>query len=163
MNTRIKYYMRQLTEVYEGGNWNDESYLGKLKSMSEKTAFLQPYPGSHSAAEILWHCIYWRTVIIKRLQGDNEFQKRTEKDQNFLPLQELKKKGLSGLRSELNKTQEELTSILNTKTDDFLDAEYTPELTNEYNIEGIIQHDHYHLGQIGLIASILKRKEDIEP
>lgn len=162
MNVRIKYYIRQLNQVYEGGNWNDESYLGKLKSMSEKTAFLQPYPGNHSIAELLWHCIYWRTVIVNRLQGDTDYSARTEKEQNFLPLQELKKKGLSGLLSDLQKTQEELINILNSKKDEFLDAEYTKGLTNEYNVEGIIQHDHYHLGQMGLVISILKRKGEFE-
>lgn len=163
MNSRMKYYVRQLTQVYEGGNWNDESYLGKLKSMSEQTAFLQPYPGTHSVAELLWHCIYWRTVIIKRLQGDSDYSNRTEKEQNFLSMHELKNKGWSGLLSDLRKTQEELINILNSKTDDFLDAEYTPEFSNEYNVEGIIQHDHYHLGQIGLVISILKRKDEFEP
>ncbi|MGE5429535.1 MAG: DinB family protein [Syntrophomonadaceae bacterium] len=163
MNTRVNYYVRQLRQVYEGENWNGESYVEKLKSVNEQGAFLQPYPGNHSVAELLWHCIYWRTVILKRLQGDNEFQKGTEKEQNFLPLHDLKKKGWSELLAELSRTQEELVNFLNTKTDEFLDAEYVQGLTNEYNVEGVVQHDHYHLGQMGLVISILKKKEEFEP
>jgi uncharacterized damage-inducible protein DinB len=162
MNTSIKNYVRQINQLYEGDNWAGESFLGKLKPLDENLFFTQPFSGKHSVAEILWHSIYWRTVVVKRIKGDNEFEERTADEQNFLPLESLRKKGLSGLLNDLRKSQDELINILNSSQDDFLDLEYKPGNTNESQIEGIIQHDYYHLGQIGFVISVLKSREYTE-
>jgi len=163
MTLRINNYIRQIQQLYEGGSWNGESYLEKLKNVNEQIAFTQPAPGNHSIAEILWHCIYWRTVVLKRTLGDNEFSERTEKDQNFLSLESLMEKGWSNLLNEFNMIQRELVNMLETKTDDFLGNEYQVGKNFDYQIEGIIHHDIYHLGQIGLVISILKNKSGKTP
>jgi uncharacterized damage-inducible protein DinB len=159
MKTRIENYVRQLNQVYDGDNWTDGNFVGKLNSIDENLAFTQPFPGKHSAAEILWHVIYWRIAVVKRVQGDNEFEERTVQEQNFLSLESLRKKGLSRLLVELKESQEGLINFLIAGTDDLLDAEYKPGYSIESQIEGIIQHDYYHLGQIGFVISVLKSKE----
>lgn len=157
MKDKIKYYTRQLKEVYEGENWNDGNYLSKLKNINEETAFKQPKVGIHSVAEILWHSIFWRRVVLHRIQGDYEFDKKAEKEQNFLPLEALQQKGWSNLLDELKQIQNELINFLNTKTDDFLDIEYKPGRKLEVEVEGIVHHDIYHLGQIGLVIAMLRK------
>lgn len=162
-NSRIINYIRQFVQLFEGGSWNGESYIEKLKTVDEQTAFKQPVPGKHSIAEILWHCTYWTTVILKRLQGDSEFGEKTEKDQNFLSLELLCQKGWLNLLAEFKQSQGVLINFLKTKTDDFLENEYKPGKKFDYELEGIIHHDIYHLGQIGLLISLLKNKPDIKP
>jgi len=39
MTSRINNYIRQLQQLYEGGSWNGESYLDKLKNVNEQMAF----------------------------------------------------------------------------------------------------------------------------
>lgn len=163
MKTRIENYVRQLNQIYDGDNWTGESFLGKLQPINEQTAFTQPFPGMHSVAEILWHSIYWRTAILKRVQGDNEFVEKTAKEQNFLSPDSLKRKGWGELLGGLKKNQEELINLLNSKTDDFLDKEFKPGSSNESEIEGLVQHDYYHLGQIGYVIAALKKKEHPGP
>lgn len=157
-NSRVKNYINQLTQLYEGGNWNDESYMEKLKNVNEQIEFAQPLPGKHSVAEILWHVIYWKTILIKQIQGDFEFRKRTEKEFNFLPVEKLKQKGWINLVAEFKQTHETLIALLNERDDNFLQEEFTPGKSFDYQIEGIIHHDIYHLGQIGLVISLLKNK-----
>ncbi|MGD8779463.1 MAG: DinB family protein [Ignavibacteria bacterium] len=154
-NNQMKNYIRQLEELYDGDNWTDETFMKKLGSLKKEKAFEQPVPGKHSVAEVLWHCIYWRKVLLKRMEGDFEFKKMTEKEQNFLPLEKLKEKGWDALLSEFNEINELLINCLKSKNDDFLEQEYTSGFNYRYLIEGIISHDFYHLGQIGFIISIL--------
>jgi hypothetical protein len=156
-SSRIENFIRQLEQLYGGGSWNDESFIGKLKAVDEQKAFIQPIPDKHCIAEIVWHCTYWRTVLFKQLQSDIDFKERTLKDQNFLSLKTLQKKGWSNLLADFKESQELLIALLNTKKDDFLESEYEEGRTFDYSIEGIIHHDIYHLGQIGLVISLLNK------
>lgn len=163
MKTRIENYVKQLNQLYDGDNWTGETFIGKLNAINEQTAFAQPVPGMHSVAEILWHSIYWRTAILKRIQGDVEFTAKTAKEQNFLPIETLKKKGLKGLLADLKKSNDDLVNQLNSSSDEILDKEYKPGSKIEPEVEGLIQHDYYHLGQIGYVIAALKKTEHLGP
>jgi len=151
-NYQMKNYVRQIEELYKGENWTDENFLKKLKNLESEKAFTQPAPGKHSVSEVLWHCIYWRKVLIKRMQGDWEFGRKTEEEQNFLSLDLLKKKGWKKLLAEFENSQKLLIDFLKTKDDSFLEKEYQSGYKNKFVIEGIISHDYYHLGQIGFTS-----------
>jgi uncharacterized damage-inducible protein DinB len=157
MKTRINNYIRQLQQLYEGGSWQGESYLAKLKAVDKQIAFAQPVSGNHCVAEILWHVIFWRTIILRRIGGEIEFSEKTKEEQNFLSPESLKKKGWNNLVQEFNQSQKKLIELLESKNDDFLNNKYQ-DVNFDYLIEGIIHHDVYHLGQIGLVISILKNK-----
>jgi uncharacterized damage-inducible protein DinB/heme-degrading monooxygenase HmoA len=154
--TKIHHYLYQLEQTYHGGNWLDESLLGKLDGLTDAQAFATPVPGVHSVAEIVWHCIYWRTVLIHWLQGDNGYRDETRERFNFLPLDVLQAKGWEGLRFELENTQVILRTLLLEKDDRYLAEEYQSGYTYEQAVAGTIQHDIYHLGQIGLVLKILR-------
>lgn len=157
-NSRIKNIIKQIEELNEGNNWT-EADLKKVHSIEEKKLFIQPVPGKHSAAEILSHIIYWRNVVVKRMEGDFEFEKKTEKEQNFLSLKLLNQKGLKSLLAEFKESGDLLINFLKSKSDDFLDNEYKNGHSNQYMIESLIFHDYYHLGQIGYVISLLKQDQ----
>lgn len=151
---KIHHYIYQLEQTYYGGNWLDESLMVKLKDLTSEQAFSAPIPGVHSVAEIVWHCIYWRTVLIHWLHGDNGYRDETRERLNFLSLEALKEKGWEALMHELQNTQVTLRALLLQKNDRYLQEEYQPGYTYEQAIAGTIQHDIYHLGQIGLVLKI---------
>jgi uncharacterized damage-inducible protein DinB len=156
---KIKNYREQLEKLYHGGNWVDESFIGKLDPLTEDAAFTQPIPRVHSVAEIVWHCIYWRTVTLHRLRGEgNTYRDATAEQLNFLSLDELKTKGWSTIRQELLDTQTELVELLQTQNDAFLQNEYQPGFTFDFLLQGTIQHDYYHLGQVGLVVKMLNKR-----
>ncbi len=154
-NQLIRRLLQQFTDLYDGNNWTDRNFLQLLSSVDEETAFKQPFPGKHSIAEILWHIVYWRRAVLHRLKGDFKFEEKTGKDQNFLSHEKLRKKGWKKLGNDLVDSQEAMVKFLITKTDDFLEAENRPGHKNRSDIEGLLYHDYYHLGQIGLVISIL--------
>ncbi len=152
---KIKSLIKKIKEINDGDNWA-EADLRKIHSIEEKKLFIQPVSGKHSAAEIISHIIYWRKAVVKRMEGDFEFEKKTEKEQNFLSLELLKQKGLKSLLADFKESGDLLINFLKTKRDDFLDIGYTTHYTNQYIIESLISHDYYHLGQIGYVISLLK-------
>jgi uncharacterized damage-inducible protein DinB/heme-degrading monooxygenase HmoA len=157
---KILLYIKQLEQTYHGGNWLDESLMGKLTGLTAERAFTAPIAGVHSVAEIVWHCLYWRTVLIQWLQGDNAYRDETRALLNFLPREALKEKGWEPLCDELQSTQVTLRALLLEKDDRFLREEYLPGHTFEDAVVGTIQHDIYHLGQIGLVLKVLKVLEE---
>lgn len=96
---------------------------------------------------------------IKQAQGDFEFRKRTEEEFNFLPVETLGQKGWINLVAEFKQTHETLITLLNERNDDFLQEKFSAGKNFDYQIEGLIHHDIYHLGQIGLVISLLKNKQ----
>ena len=157
-NSKIKSFIKQIEELNDGTNWT-EADLRKIYSIEEEKLFIQPVTGKHSAAEILSHIIHWRRVIVKGMEGELEFEKKTENEQNFLSLELLKQKGIKNLLAEFKEAGEQLINFLKTKRDDFLEKEYKPGYTNKYMVESLISHDYYHLGQIGYVIALLKHKE----
>jgi uncharacterized damage-inducible protein DinB len=160
-NTKIRIYIEQIERLYWGGNWVGESFNGKLKELKSEHVFSAPVPGVHSVAEIVWHCIYWRTVTLRRLHGDqNKYRNATMEIQNFLPVRDLQAKGWKQILDELEETQISLLDFLKDKTDSFLQNEYQPGYNYDFLLEGTIQHDFYHLGQVGLVLKILSMTEN---
>lgn len=153
--TQCREYMRQLEQLYEGGSWQGESFTGKLRDVNDTMAFQAPVPGVHSIAEIIWHVIYWRTVLIRKLEGDHRYRDETVNELNFLSMEQLKRKGWESLTHEFLETQTHLMDMLAALDDGFLRKECEPGYTHAYFVEGIIHHDLYHLGQIGLVKKIL--------
>lgn len=160
-NSRIESYISRLERLVNGGDWIDESFSGKLKQVNRVKAFKQLIPEKHSIAEILWHCIYWRNVLIKRIQGDRLFKQISMATENWISLNALEYKGWDTLKEEFDNTQQQLIELLSSKTDEFLDEEYEEGYTYDYFFEGIIHHDYYHLGQIGLLISFLEKQDTV--
>ena len=157
--SKVKDYVRQLEQLYHGGSWQNENFVDKLKDVDEAQAFAEPVPGVHSIAEIVWHCIYWRTVLIKRMEGNQKYRDETVGQQNFLPVHELRLRGWAALKQVFEETQATLIKQLYANNDRFLANQYQSGYTFDYHVEGIIQHDVYHLGQIGLVKRILSLKK----
>jgi uncharacterized damage-inducible protein DinB/heme-degrading monooxygenase HmoA len=157
-NTKINSYIRQFEQLYSGGSWQDESFEAKLQDLTEETAFMLPLPGVHCIAEIMWHSLYWRTVLIKRMEGNYGYRDETVDKYNFLSIETLKQKGWNNLWNEWKESQEQIIQYLKEKTDRYPEEKITGKDSLEYIVEGIIQHDIYHLGQIGLVKKIMSLK-----
>jgi uncharacterized damage-inducible protein DinB len=146
---------RQFVELFEGGNWLDESFRGKLADLSDETAFTQPGPGVHSVAELVAHCIYWRRAVAARVGGDLGYATSMENPGNWPALDQLRAQGWPALWQELIDTQTQLVQALSVADEAWLQREYTPGKTLHHLVEGLLAHDVYHLGQIGLVLRMI--------
>jgi uncharacterized damage-inducible protein DinB len=119
--------------------------------VDEQRAFYTPKPGMNSIAALIGHCTYWKKVAIHHLHGDSSFRDITIDKMNFATEAQLRYMGWDALKSDFDQTHHQLIHALETQTDELLNKEYQVGYTYEYLLEGILQHDSYHLGQIGLL------------
>lgn len=153
-NSKIMYYVNRFNEIYNGSPWYGETVEAKLNDVTDETAFLQPIHVAHSVAEIVCHMTYWRKGLLSHLEGDGTFTPSVESPENWVSVDALKTKGWKKIHDDFNQSQKKITQLLAIQNDEFLEKEYSKGSTFEYLIQGIIDHDVYHLGQIGLVKKL---------
>lgn len=150
----IQYYIHHFKTIYENEPWFGDGFKEKLKDVNERQAFVRPAEGVHSIAELISHIIYWRAPLLRYLQGDTKYAS-IEDEGNWLPVDKLKARGWKNLLTEFDQSQTELISLLSKTSDDFLNEPFRHGQNMQYLIDGVLQHDIYHLGQIGLVKKML--------
>jgi uncharacterized damage-inducible protein DinB len=151
----IAHYIAQFKAVYDGEPWFGDSFKAKLKGVTEKQAFAKPNPGAHAIAELISHVIYWRTPLIKRLQNDLTSEASMDDEDNWMPLEKLKAKGWKKLMEEFEASQSELVLLLTRTPDRFLNEPFRHGQSMDVLVNGVLQHDIYHLGQLGLVKKMI--------
>lgn len=157
MNTQIKRYISELEDLFSGVPWIDMSILLSIKGIDAKKAFYKPRGWSNSIAQILCHLLEWRTSLYKRIAGI-PFNPVDQKDSfnvsKYGKTNTAIWKKLVGLFKE---NQKNLIEVLSEKDDSFLTSEVHNKNNGHFYISAIIQHDYYHMGQIALLKSYIKR------
>jgi len=159
-NIIIKGYIHQLQQAYYGGNWLDEDVEKKLRQVNEENAYVKPYGYLHSIAEITSHIVEWRRELIERFLYGRQPRLTMESANNWIDNEVLKEKGWAWLKQQLKDTQAELISLLEEKDDAFLLSTWNGNDNYEWMLVGLIQHDIYHLGQIGLVYKMITYQSD---
>lgn len=154
MNNELKMYAAQLTENFSGEPWFGRNIQVILGEINEEIASQKP-SGQHSILELLYHMINWRLFTISRLEKSSSTIKSFEEnDWQVLDHNDksLWQKGIE----QLNMTQHKLVYLLKSMNDEELqNPVHERDYENRTLINGIIQHDIYHLGQIAYIKKML--------
>lgn len=154
--------IRQLNELQEGSLWFDQSFKDKLEHLSEEDAFIQPLPEVHSVAEHVSHMLEWRKECILRYKGLKTELMNSPND--WKDNTALRKLGWANLKNALYESRVELISLFESQDDTYLQTRFRDtEYNFHYLIEGILQHDLYHLGQIGVTIKLLKKSKPTVP
>ncbi len=160
MKYLVENIIQQLEEVQNGKLWIGSTFDSKLNQVDENSVFLRPIENLHSVAEIISHLTLWRKETILKIQT-GKGNKTDDCEENWLANDKLEILGWDYIKSEYDKTLSELINLLKSKDDEFLNEQYydTDFKGNyEYNfvITGMLHHDIYHLGQLGIIIKYLK-------
>ena len=158
MQKRISSYIKQFNEVFNGNPWVDETFAKKLDSLTEDQAFKKAPDNNHSAAEVVSHIIVWRAEVLRRLNENTTHSNlQDESPENWKDLALLRQQGWQQLYEDFKASHYQVIHFLQYKEDEYLDALIGDSVhTTEYYIAGLLQHDLYHLGQIGLILKWAK-------
>ncbi len=149
---------KHFREVYFGGNWTSSNLKDKLADVTWQQATTQVY-SLNTIAMLVFHMNYYVSAVLKVLQG-NPLDASDKYSFDYPPI--LSREDWEKL---LNKTWTDaenfaimIEQLPESKLwEDFSDGKYG----NYYrNIQGIIEHNHYHLGQIALIKKILLQQNN---
>lgn len=154
LNNQIAKHFR---DVYFGGNWTSVNLKDTLADVSWEEATTKLH-NLNTIASLVFHINYYVNPVLKVLQG--EALVANDKFSFDFPMitsesdwQKLEAKVFLDVElfaAEIEKLDE--TKLF----EDFADQKYGSYYKN---LHGIIEHTHYHLGQISLIKKIVKELE----
>lgn len=151
---QIQEKIEQFARVYGESPWYGDSIQQIVNQVTEEAAFWQPTKNAHSIAQIVWHMVYWRHALIKRLEGDVAYKASMKSEDNWSINENLKNSSWGKIKELLAESQEKLITLLKKQDDSLLDKAYSEKASYLDVINGIFQHDLYHLGQIAYLKSI---------
>jgi uncharacterized damage-inducible protein DinB len=146
----------QFNLIYESEEaWHGPSVVEVLSDVSWEMAADKIMPNTHSIAELVYHMTTWRIFVVKRLQGDGEYEVTKSRDWKTFPI--FDEFEWEALQMELSLSQEELITELEKRDNDEFLEEIVPGREYDYYtmLHGILQHDLYHTGQISILKKAL--------
>jgi len=160
MNTKMQSLISNLKEEYNGKPWFGNSILTALGDIPFEKAHLKPIDNLHSIIELTEHIITWRVFVIKKIHGDKEYSVKINSKEDWGENRAVSKEEWQNVLQRLEYSQNELVQLLESKDDHFLSTivltKSNTNFTFEFFLNGVIQHDIYHLGQIALVKKLLK-------
>jgi len=154
MSSKSKLTAKQLYTVYFGGNWTSVNYKDVLSEISWKQA-TKTIEGQNTIAELLYHTTYFISGVSEVLKG-NELKIRDKFSFDCPDItsendwKQLTQKSLEAARTFSERIEELPEEQLKTP---FVDEKYGNYFSN---IHGIIEHCHYHLGQIVILRKMMR-------
>ncbi|HVU84563.1 MAG TPA: DinB family protein [Puia sp.] len=145
---------RQLREVHFGGNWTSVNLKDSLADVDWRQATSKVY-SLNTIAALVFHINYYVSAVLKVLQGGP----LDAKDQYSFNLEPIRSPG--DWEKLLDKTWTDaraLAGLVEQLPETRLGETFAHEQYGNYyrNIQGVIEHTHYHLGQIVLIKKMLR-------
>ncbi|WP_422862066.1 DinB family protein [Flagellimonas sp. W118] len=162
MRYLIENIIKQYQDVQNSKLWIGSTFTSKLNQVDESLVFTRPIEGLHSIAEIISHLTLWRKETILKIQT-GQGSKTDDCEENWLSNDKLKPLGWQHLKSEYDKSLTELIDLLKSKDDQFLnelyyDTDFKGDYPYSFVLYGMLHHDLYHLGQLGIIIKYLREK-----
>jgi len=145
MTDELEHIAKLLHSTYYGNAWHGPAVKQVLAGITESQSQLR-IPGAHSIVELVGHMTAWRTFVIQKLLGNNEYT--VAESANFPA-------GLTWDQTleALEKSQSELNDAI-ARFDGSRLNDLVPHKGYKYTfyglLHGIIHHDLYHIGQIAL-------------
>jgi uncharacterized damage-inducible protein DinB len=143
MNTK-EMLIRQLDRVFNGPAWHGPSVVETLNQITEAHT-LNKFKDSHTLIQLIAHMATWRRFVIERLNGNGAFD--VTEEQNFVTPTDL----LETIQLLKNTQQELVMAIENFPEERLKDKVDSRNYSFQTMLHGILHHDLYHLGQIGLL------------
>lgn len=155
MKVLIENLIEQFTDVRRGKLWMGENYETKLSRLKGDLPFTRPEPGLHCAAEIVAHLTAWRRDALLKIET-GKGRLRDHNVENWPSVAQLREIGWAQLLREFDQSLEAVLDLLRQRDDAFLtetyyDQDYGGDYPYSYLIQGLLHHDIYHLGQLGII------------
>jgi hypothetical protein len=147
---------RHIRELHFGENWTDVSLKELLADLNWKEANIQVH-NLNSIAVLVFHINYYINAVLKVLQN-KPLEARDKYSFDLPPVNS--KKDWDLLLTKTWDEAEEFAKLIENLTEQELWSIMIDKKYDTYyrNFQGIIEHCHYHLGQIALIKKIIRDK-----
>ena len=152
MYSEVRRIRSLIKSCYNGPAWHGPAVLETLETI-DINIIGKRINGSHNIVELVNHMASWKMFIIKKLDGDVDFDVVGEF--NFTKIEEPTEADWTAALARLQSVHDELLDKLKLTEDSIL-LEGVPG--RSYNffflLTGIVNHSLYHLGQIKLLMKL---------
>ena len=140
----------QLQLTYRGKAWHGPSLLENLDGLTAEVASEHPLAGLHSIWEIVRHIAAWEKEAAQVLNGKDYVTLQGAED--WPPVTGSSEEAWRGALAELHAAHSALVEAVRKLTDEDLEK---PVPGSEFSfyilLHGVVHHNLYHGGQIGLL------------
>jgi len=142
------------SDLFDGSPWIDVNIMNTLDEVSAKEAATKPFPNFNSIWEIVNHLIGWRDTVLKRIQGENI---ESPENNYFSFIRDRSESSWQQTKERFRESQLQwLKAIKKFKRKDLDTRHEFSSFSNYELLQGILQHDAYHLGQIRLMKKLVQ-------
>lgn len=155
MKNEVQSIIRNLENTLDGNPWYGRSVYSILREIDPAIVYKKPSPNSHSLAELLYHMLTWAEFTLKRIERDHSQDLAAFEKLDWRPIDPAIHDWDEGLAA-LIATHQQIIAILQTKDEFFLSETVDYRQYNfRFLLNGLIQHNIYHLGQIAYAVKLL--------
>lgn len=151
-----KQLAKHILQVYFGGNWTEVNLKDTVSNISWETA-IKKTEGFNTILALTYHIHYFTKVQLRVIEDGILDGKDSEsyKHPNISTQAEWET-----LHKTMWKDVERFTELLSELPNTILNQPFTNEKYGTYssNILGLIEHTHYHLGQIIILKKMIQNK-----
>jgi hypothetical protein len=146
---------KHFRDIHFGGNWTTSNFKDQLADVTWEQANIQIHD-LNTIATLVFHSYYYVNIVLKVMQG-GPLVGNDKLSFTHPPVH-----SQADWEAFLNNAWTEVETfakLIELLPDEQLSADFSdPKYGNYYrNIHGIIEHSHYHLGQIVLIKKIIAK------
>lgn len=148
---------KHFREIHFGGNWTWSNLQDTLSDVTWQQASTK-IEGYNTIAALTYHINYYVSGIIPVLQGGTlDINDKYAFDAPSINSEQEWQTLLAKIWSDAKS----LANLIEKLPDDILTKTFVEEKYGDYyrNLNGIIEHSHYHLGQIVIIKKMILNKE----
>ena len=155
MNQLSAHLSKHLREVYFGGNWTSVNLRDSLSDVTCQQAITK-FHSLNTILALVYHINYYITAVTKVLQGET-LNASDKFSFDHPPIQS--EEEWQNLLDNTWEGAEKFATLIEQLPDSKLWQNFEDGKYGNYyrNIQGIIEHTHYHLGQIVLIKKLLQQ------
>lgn len=156
MNKETQYIIKNLETTLSGQPWFGRGVYEILGEIDESIVKMKPNDNSHSLLDLLWHMNTWAEFCLANLESRTPEALVEIESNDWRVINPVKHSWKNGV-NELKETHNKIIDLLNKKTDDSFLSDMVPNRKYNYRfmLNGLSQHNIYHLGQIAYIKKML--------
>lgn len=150
----VNHLAKHFRDVHFGGNWTASNLKDQLADVSWKQATTR-IADLNTIATLTFHIHYFVKVVTKVLEG-GPLEGNDKLSFNHPPI--TSEEDWQAFLNEVWTYAERMGDVIETLPEELLWEDFTDAKFGNYyrNIQGIIEHSHYHLGQISLIKKLVQ-------
>ena len=145
---------QHIIDVHQGGNWTEVDLTTTLQDVTLKEAITRTQASPNTIASLLHHITFWNRVMVQRAQG-TAVQINDANGYDHPPLNT--EADWQNLKSDNIQSAHELATAIRQFDEAKLLEPILPNYSTAYkNLQGSVEHVHYHLGQIVILKKFIR-------